>query len=107
MGRETQPGDASGPITLVSQYTRCEKSFGKLIEKLNEPALAQKVQDEFGRLRVWAGNAGVARTGRASLAYRLQEASHIRTRLTQFLGELDDALEEGDFFPAGASLKLT
>lgn len=102
----TQPGDATAHITIVSQYIRCEKSFDKLIGKLNESD-AQEIQDVFGRFRVWAGNAGVARTGRASLAYRLQEATHIHTRLTQFLTELNEALVEGDFFPAVKRLELT
>lgn len=97
------PGTASGSIAKVSlalQYAHCEKSFYKLLqslEKLNDQAVVQRLLDEFGRFRVWAGDTGAHQTERGSLDYHLREASHIRTELTELLEELNKDLEEGRF----------
>ena len=72
-GTATQRSDASGSIekvTIASQYTRCEISFYNLLQVLetsDDQAVTQRLLDEFGRFRVWAGNAGAHRTGRVSL----------------------------------------
>ena len=93
--------DTSGPVTKVSiaaQYAHCENAFYELLQSLetsNDQAVAQRVLDEFGRFRVWAGNAGAHRTGKVSLDYRLREATHIYEELTELLGELSRDLEEG------------
>ena len=84
--------------TIASQYALCESSFIKLLqnlEQVDDQAVARRIPDEFGRFRVWAASAGADRTGRASLDCRLQDASHIYTKLTQFLEELNKDLEEG------------
>ena len=81
-------------------YTHCENSFNKLLQNLetsNYQDATQRLLDEFGRFRVWAGNAGAHRTGRVSLDYRLQEASHIHAQLTELLEELNKDLGEGGF----------
>ena len=104
-GTATQPGDASGSIakvSIASQYAHCENSFYELLQNLETPndeaqAVAQRLLDEFGRFRVWAGNAGAHRAGRVSLDYRLREASHIHAELTELLGELNKDLAEGRF----------
>ena len=86
------------PNTVASQYALCEASFIKLLQNLenvDDPAVARRIPDEFGRFRVWAAYAGADQTGRASLDCRLQDASHIYTKLTQFLEELNKDLEEG------------
>lgn len=97
------PGTASGftaKVSLALQYAHCEKSFYKLLQslkKLNDQAVVQRLLDEFGRFRVWAGDTGAHQTGRGSLDYHLREASHIRTELTELLEELNKDLEEGRF----------
>ena len=102
-GTAKQRSDASGSIekiSIASQYTHCEISFYKLLqalETLNDQAVTQRLLDEFGRFRVWAGNAGAHRTGRVSLDYRLREASHIHKKLMKFLQELNTYLEKGAF----------
>ena len=85
---------------IALQYVRCEGSFYKLLqglEALNDQLVTQRILDELGRFRVWAGNAGAHRAGRVSLDHRLREASHIRSELTELLGELIKDLEEGGF----------
>ena len=92
----TRPGPR---VPIASQYAQCEQFFSKLIEiveKSNDQAVALQLLNEFGRFRVWAGNAGAHRTaGRVSLDYRLREASHIYEELTKLLGELKKNLEQG------------
>ena len=88
-------------VPIAAQYENCKDSFDKLLQNLEKStahqAIAQRILDEFGRLRVWAGNAGAQETGRASLDYRLREASHIYDELIKLLGELDRNLEKGGF----------
>lgn len=97
----TQPGGTSGTVrkaSIASQYAHCKNCFSKLltnIETSNHQAFGQRLQNEFGRFRVWAGNVGAHRAGRVSLDHRLREASHIYEELTKLLGELNKNLEEG------------
>ena len=100
----TQPGDGSESIpneaSITSQYVQCESSFDKLLQNLaatSDQVVTQRLIDEFGRFRVWAGTAGVHQTGMTSLDYRLREASHIHAELTELLGELNKDLEVGGF----------
>ena len=103
-GTGTQPGHDSGSIadeaTIASQYARCESSFDRLSQYLTtsiDQTITQRLLDEFGRFRVWAGTAGVHQTGRVSLDYHLRGASHIHAELTELLGDLNKDLEEGGF----------
>ena len=99
---KTQAGGASetkAKVPIVLQYNSCKNSFHKLSKILegSNQVFSQRLLDEFGRFRVWAGNAGAHRTGRVSLDYRLREASHIYEELTKLLGELNKKLKDGEF----------
>ena len=99
LGTATQPGDAS----IASKYAHCRDSFNKLLQSLetsnetSDKAVARTLMDEFGRFKVWAGNAGAHRTGGVSLDYRLREAPHIHGELTELLEELNQDLDKGTF----------
>lgn len=55
----------------------------------------QLVRDQLGQFRVWAGNMGAHhRGGRMSLDHKLEEASHIRSAVTELLEELNGTLTE-------------
>lgn len=101
-GTATQPGNTPRPMakaSIASQYICCKKSFYELfqaVKRSNDQASAQRISDEFGRFRVWAGNAGAHRTGGGSLDYRLREASHLHKDLVELLRELNKHLGEGD-----------
>ena len=101
----TQSDEASrtiSKVSIASQYTHCKNSFNKLLEcteASNNQVIAQRLSNEFGRLRIWAGNSGAHRSGRVSLDHRLREASHLHEELTKLLGELHQDLEEGEHFP--------
>ena len=87
-------------VSIASQYACCEEFFKKLLEVLetpNDQAVTPRLLDEFGRFSVWAGDVGAHQTGRASLDYRLREASHIHLQLTELLEELREDLDEGEF----------
>lgn len=89
-------------VSIESQYACCENSFNKLIKNIeisSNQAVTQRLLYELGRLRVWAGNAGVHRTGRVSLDHRLREAPHLHEELTKLLEELNGDLEGGEFLP--------
>ena len=99
---KTQSAGASATIPKVLialQYEGCRSSFSLLLENINDQAISQTLFNEFGRLRVWAGNSGAHRTGRVSLDHRLREASHLHEELIKLLGELNEDLKEGGFFP--------
>jgi len=55
------------------------------------------VIDQLGRLQVWAAHSGAhrAETSKLSLDYRLREASHMHSRISGFLAELDRDLHQG------------
>ena len=93
---------AKAPIVL--QYDSCKKSFHKLSKniEISNQVFGQRILNEFGRFRVWAGNAGAHRTGRVSLDHRLRDASHIYQELTKLLGELNKKLKDGEFVSSRA-----
>ncbi|KAL8962236.1 MAG: hypothetical protein Q9193_001328 [Seirophora villosa] len=51
--------------------------------------------DLAGRFNVWAGNIGAGQQGRASLDYRLREATHIQETVVQMLMYLNESLRKG------------
>ena len=89
-------------LSIASQYALCKNAFNNLLENVgksdDDHAVAQRISNEFGRFRVWAGNAGAHRTGRVSLDHRLRDASHIYEELSKLLGELKKDLDDGEFY---------
>lgn len=55
------------------------------------------VVDQLGRLQAWAAHSGAHRVeaSKLSLDYRLREASHMRSRVSGLLAELDHSLHQG------------
>ena len=77
---------------LISEvYVGCASKFEELIRAISDAVIRQvfaapllKAQDEFTKLKLWAGNVGAARTGRdyqLSLDYRLREASFFKDQV--------------------------
>src|SRR4051794_39618294 len=79
-------------LTLVDSIGDIPPLFQQYLPSLSGflPAL----QDEYGRLRVWAGNIGAHQSGRASLDYRLRDASHIKDQIIRLLDDLQLSLRE-------------
>ena len=98
--------DAPAPSrgSIPSHYLLCINSCHQLLTLLEAPdcdppkkRLLSNFADQIGRFRVWAVDAGAHRSerSRVSLNYRLREASHVHTRVTGLLQELDGDLKEG------------
>ena len=89
------------PDTLIS--TSCKESiklFKTLIAKLEGTASRSPElglsdwKDEFGRLKVWAGNIGAHLSGQASLDFRLRDAVHIRRNILELLQDLGQTIRD-------------
>jgi hypothetical protein len=93
-----QSDDASSIAILVQ---KCLEGFHDACSKLAkaDPSIRSKltpgvVHDSLGRFRLWVGNIGAHRRGKASLDYKLREASHIRIRVLELLQNLESVLHE-------------
>ena len=101
---------ANLPPLITDCYRSCITTFERITTGLGNPApdsgldfgspeakaLALRlVQDQRGRLRVWAGNMGAHHpaSSRMSLDYKLKEASHIRNMVVKLLEQLSTSLE--------------
>jgi hypothetical protein len=86
--------------SIASTFTTCLRSFERIVEvSTNQDTLSDQVspshlEDQLGRLRVWAGNIGAHKVGKASLDYRLKEASHIKERIVQLLSDPEIPIED-------------
>ena len=83
-------------------YHRCLSQFHELLAHIDRSDGAitsqmslQAMEDEMGRLKVWAGNLGAYQLGSASLDYRLREASHIKSQIVKMLQYLTQNLNDG------------
>ena len=94
------------PPTLTSPIAesscRCQQLFDRLSSLLHDNRSGYLISpaailDELGRFRLWANNIGafLRIDYRNSLDFRLREASKIRSRIVEFLGDLAEALENG------------
>ncbi|KAI4192679.1 MAG: hypothetical protein LQ350_008597, partial [Teloschistes chrysophthalmus] len=78
----------------------CRNAFNVLLETppINDEYSKQfshdSLVDLIGRFNVWAGNIGAGQAGKASLDYRLQEASYIKAAIVQSLQYLAEAIQE-------------
>lgn len=79
----------------------CLEAFGALRGHLQaaKPGLAAQVsdadiEDEFGRLRLWAANIGALSRGHGSLDYRLRDAPVVLEGALKLLNELQQELHQ-------------
>ncbi|KAF1918320.1 hypothetical protein BDU57DRAFT_447181, partial [Ampelomyces quisqualis] len=102
---------ANDPNSIATHVQVCLDGFIDVCSKLikAEPSMRQKLSpdlmyDGLGRFRLWVGNIGAHRIGRASLDYKLREASHIRVRIFELLQTLETVLQEAREIITGARL---
>ncbi|KAF2491476.1 hypothetical protein BU16DRAFT_565175 [Lophium mytilinum] len=85
-------------LHLASQVTDCGRDFRSLGEALKQvPRFAaqvspEKINDEFDRFKIWAGNVAAHRKGRRSLEYRLRDAVHLKNEAGELLTALQESL---------------
>lgn len=63
--------------------------------KWNNELSSSIVEDELGRFRLWANNIGAAKTGRASLDYRLRDTAYLFQNVKSLLEALEKTLRKG------------
>jgi hypothetical protein len=87
--------------SIASVFTVCLRSFERVVAfstnqrgTFSDQVSPSHLEDQLGRLRVWAGNIGAHKVGKASLDYRLREASHIKERIIRLLSDLEIAIED-------------
>ena len=85
----------SSASTIASHYTKCTEAFSQLCASLQSSDVQSsdlieegEVQDEVGRLRVWAGNICAYKIGEPSLDDRLRDAVHVRRQVVSLLEDL-------------------
>lgn len=86
-------------ITISGAFKTCLNRLEVLVLKLktNTNSSLQGLdptswEDELGRLKVWGGNLAAHQTGRASLEYRLRDASHIQQNIVELLTALHQVI---------------
>ncbi|KAI5785804.1 hypothetical protein EDC01DRAFT_661502 [Geopyxis carbonaria] len=91
-------------------YLSCIRSFETLCKTIRDPGTENNlilqlpisaVEDEIGRLRVWAENLGAHRSGRMSLDYRLREASSVKQEVLDLLEELHSSINNANSILSG------
>jgi hypothetical protein len=93
---------ATAAAPIVEAYRQCIISFEDLSfnlknqedEVLKLQLRPEAVDEQLGRVRVWAANVGAHREGKMSLDHKLREASHIREKIIEMLVELQHSLNE-------------
>ena len=63
-------------------------------ERQDAPPFEQALVDQRGRFKIWGSNIGAHLLGRGSLDYRLRDASHLKTRVIRYLGDLTVQLSD-------------
>ncbi|KAF2845590.1 hypothetical protein T440DRAFT_260852 [Plenodomus tracheiphilus IPT5] len=89
-------------LNLISTRVQgCLASFQQVVNaySIAKPNIARKLsrvrlENEVGRFKLWSGNCAAHRHGKASLDYKLREASHIRERIVRLLKSLSMVLQE-------------
>lgn len=75
------------------------QAFGNLIHELSDPVQMTTTQSHLARFKLWAGTLGAHRvSGMQSLAYRLRDASAIRSHVISLLEDLQGSLREGNCY---------
>jgi hypothetical protein len=90
-------------LSISSVLALCIRHFITLISTLTiqdrRTDLIPSLQEELGRIRVWAGNLGAQReeTDDQSLDNRLKNSPELRREVTDHFHDLGEAIQEGTF----------
>ena len=101
-----------GNSPIASRTRLCWAKLEALCEKLPRPELTGNnvanvfdASDQRDRFKIWAGNMGALQDIQfpTSLDYRLREAPRVVALITELLGDLEEALEEGALLISGSN----
>jgi hypothetical protein len=103
-------------MTIVEHAERCIGQFDTLLHVGDEAQSSSKaaqikinkvrVEDQFARFRMWAGNIGVFAQDHASLDYRLRESTKGKSVMLGLLETLCEFLQSGTILPLHPCLVL-
>ncbi|MCJ1313650.1 hypothetical protein MMC25_007329 [Agyrium rufum] len=98
-------------VPISEAHIACFYAFNELIGAVQHPARdfgdqlpLKKIQEEFGKYKIWAGNVGAAHSGEfyeISLDYRLREASFLKRQILTILKTLKEQLENASSLVRG------
>lgn len=94
--------DERAVVSISSMLTLCFKEINTILGLIDErdgrSELRYTVQDELGRLRVWAGGFGAHRkpTDRLSLDHRLREAQELHQEVRSHLSDICTSARNGN-----------
>lgn len=76
-----------GEPTISGVYTQCHLKFQELVDIIHDDRYEELKQfdDEFAKLKLWAGNLGAAHSGKSyeiSLDYRLKQALFYKAQVS-------------------------
>lgn len=109
MGQESSEGVPAPTLVTLSK-----KSFAALDQAIayttdhTDPDLRVTLEDERGRLRVWASNLGALQqeTSKKSLDYRLRDAPLMRTTVALGLDNLHSSADRGELYFTRSDCRL-
>ncbi len=78
----------------LADFKNASNSIKQAKADIQQKLPPRAIDDELGRFTIWSGNMGAHRKGRASLDYKLREASHIRERVIELLQNLRSVLKD-------------
>lgn len=81
--------------TLLNALSACDAGWTEQLDQ-------ERLEDEFGRFRVWSGNLGALQKGHSSLDYRLRDSPLLSGNALKFLEELTNNLNEALAIVSGA-----
>lgn len=106
-GSATDPGYSSlrqdTVVSIRSQYDTTNRSLEVLASYFRIPRVGfnaelTNVEDQLGRLRIWAGNIGVNAKEHASLDYRLRDSREAREITVKLLKIVHDHAQQGKYY---------
>ncbi|ETI28069.1 hypothetical protein G647_00518 [Cladophialophora carrionii CBS 160.54] len=99
MRGEEDDGVPAGPRSVATGLRSCLASLGALVAEQNdEPLMLRGVlgflQDELGRLRLWAADTGAFQPRAASLDARLRKSPHLKEQVLRTLSMLAATVDD-------------
>jgi hypothetical protein len=87
-------------LKIASLCIDCQTEYCELSQALIRTPKSQipssvSIQNEHGRFRIWARDAGAMRTGKHSLEYKLHDVSFLSQSIVMLLQDLNETLIEG------------
>jgi hypothetical protein len=77
------------------EFVKLTQALGQSSQHADQIA-PERIEDEFDRFKIWAGNIAAHRKGLRSLEYRLRDAAHLQDETNSLLTDLERPLRRGN-----------